>query len=439
MVVGQVEYDTTDWIKEPADQKKATETFNEFRNYLANDALPDRLHEQAKPLWRRAKMLIGQDGHSARYYFVTPKYFTILQRARIRHDARLEEYDFFTNDELLERGEEFLDGQTGMSSFRLPFKEQPLKLTFDYGQVFVASVGLKEIHKIVESHERGKKLRALFASNVRNFVRVKKRSKEIAKAIRGTIQQKPDHFLICNNGVTIQCSKATPNGDNVYLERASISNGCQTVMNIHEYFQDNEGTNPDAKVLVTVIELRKDAPTISSEIAIARNNQNPVDNRDLNSNHPLMVTLHHRLFAEKLGKSEKRYYLLRKQGEKQVVIKEDADAKWKYFWMDADVLARCIASVVRQNPSLSQKGANDIFGESFREIFPAINEPSHNRCKYAYWIVQMIESSFSGKVGEVSLERRQRPLDQSAKGFQEGCEVDGCRDDCGPTETQFQL
>ena len=131
-------------------------------------------------------------------------------------------------------------------------------------------------------------------------------------------------------------------------------------------------------MLVTVIELKKDAPNISAEIAIARNNQNPVDNRDLKSNHPLMVTLHHRLFAEKLSKSEKRYYLLRKQGEKQVVIKEEQDAKWKYFWLDADILARCIAAVLRQDPSISQQGTNDIFGKFFRTIFPAIDDPSHS-------------------------------------------------------------
>jgi hypothetical protein len=93
-------------------------------------------------------------------------------------------------------------------------------------------------------------------------------------------------------------------------------------------FREHTTANPDADVLVTVIELKKDAAAISSEVAIARNNQNPVDNWDLKSNHPLMVTLHHRLLAEKLKGSEKRYYLLRKQGEKQVVAKEEQDAKW---------------------------------------------------------------------------------------------------------------
>jgi hypothetical protein len=397
VLVGQVEYDSRSWAKEPANEHKATSTFTEFRSYLEKDTLPDRLHDVARGAWRRAKMLINQNGFAARYYFITPKHFNNLNRERIRRNSNIEEYDFFTHDELLERGEEFLDGQTGMSSFKLPFKSQPLKLEFDYGQVFVASVKLKSIHQIVESHAKEKKLRALFASNVRSYLNVKKRSKDIGDAIRSTISQKPDEFLVCNNGITIQCSRAVLNDDHIFLERASISNGCQTVMNIDRYFRENEGETPNAEVLVTVIELRKNAANISSEVAIARNYQNPVDNRDLKSNNPLMVTLHHRLFAEKLKDSDKRYYLLRKQGEKQVVLKEEQNAKWKYFWMDADDLARCISAVLRENPFISQQGTNDLFGKYFPIVFPAIHDPSHNRCKYAYWLVEMIKRSYDRK------------------------------------------
>lgn len=397
VLVGQVEYDSSNWTKEPANEKKATETFRLFQNYLEKDVLPDQLHDAGKKAWRQTNKAVKQNHYSIRYYFVTPKHFTEIQRERIRNKTGLKDYDFFAHEELLERAEEFLDGQTGMSSFKLPFKSQPLTLAYDYGQVIVASVALRSIHKIVEAHEKDKKLRALFASNVRSYLNVKKRSKEIGEAIRDTIDKKPEQFLVCNNGVTIQCSKATLNSDHVFAERASISNGCQTVMNIDRYFKENEGVDPRAEVLVTVIELKKDAPNISAEIAIARNNQNPVDNRDLKSNHPLMVTLHHRLFAEKLSKSEKRYYLLRKQGEKQVVIKEEQDAKWKYFWLDADTLARCIVAVLRQDPSVSQQGTNDIFGKFFPTIFPTIDDPSHSRCKYAYWLVTMVEKSYDGK------------------------------------------
>jgi hypothetical protein len=108
----------------------------------------------------------------------------------------------------------------------------------------------------------------------------------------------------------------------------------------------------------------------------------------------LLVTLHHRLSADRLAGSEKRYYLLRKQGEKQTILREEPNAKGKYEWIDADVLARCISAVIRQDPYISQQGANLIFGEKFSTIFPDVQDPSHTRCKYAYWLVYMIDKSY---------------------------------------------
>jgi len=57
-------------------------------------------------------------------------------------------------------------------------------------------------------------------------------------------------------------------------------------------------------------------------------------------------------------------------------------------------LARCIAAVLRVDPFTSQQGTNDIFGRLFSKIFPAIEDPSHARCKYAYWLVTMVEWSY---------------------------------------------
>lgn len=395
ILVGQVEYESRNWSRNPANQNKAIETFNEFRDYLASSSLPEKLHEAAQGLWRKALKFNMQHGFSVRYLYITPKYFSNSQEEQIKEKSGIFDYEFFTHTALLERGKEFLDGHTGMCSFKIPFEKQPLHIRYDFGSIYVLNVKLKEIHKIVELHEKKKRLRALFASNVRSYLNTKKRSKQIADAMRETIKNEPNHFLICNNGVTIQCNKVEPKKDCLFLKRASISNGCQTVMNIDRFFKEHEGADPDAEVLVNVIELLKNAPLIAGEIARSRNFQNPVDNRDLMSNHPLLVTLHHRFFANKLHGSEKRYYLLRKQGEKQTILKEEPGAKGKFMWIDADSLARCIASVIRQNPSLSKLGTNDIFGKYFETIFPGVLDPTHNRCKYANWFVQMVRESYA--------------------------------------------
>jgi hypothetical protein len=73
VLIGQIEYDSKGWSKEPASEKKATESFDEFCNYLKKDSLPDRLYEPARDAWRRAKRLMSMDGHRPHYYFVSPK------------------------------------------------------------------------------------------------------------------------------------------------------------------------------------------------------------------------------------------------------------------------------------------------------------------------------------------------------------------------------
>jgi hypothetical protein len=397
ILAGQVEYDSKTWAKNPGNQDKATRTFDEFKGYLSTPNLPDKLHEAARRAWRDARQYHANEQYHIRYLFITPKHFSDIQEGRIREHSGIYDYEFFTYDTLIERGQEFLDGQTGMTTFKIPFKNPPLRIDYDFGSVYVFNVNLASIHKIVETHEKNKRLKALFASNVRNYLSTKKRSKDIGDAMRNTIKNEPDRFLICNNGITIQCSKAHLEDKALRIERASVSNGCQTVMNIDRFFKENEGANPNADVLLTVIELKKNAPYIAGEIARSRNFQNPVDNRDLMSNHPLLVTLHHRLFADRLKGTDKRYYLIRKSGEKQTLLKEEPGAKGKFMWIDADYLARCIAAVVRQEPFVSKQGTNDIFGKYFRKIFPDVLDPSHSRCKYAYWLLKMVNESYEPK------------------------------------------
>ena len=269
MLIGQVEYDTSSWSRTPANQKKATETFEAFNKYLSESVLPDRLHESARPIWREAKKLATGDGFQIRYLFATPKHFSRAQEQTIRKETGLDGYEFFTHDVLIERGNEFLDGQTGVGSFTIPYAQPPLEIEYDFGKVYVMNVPIKAIHQIVDTHQRSKRLKALFASNVRSYLNTKKRSKEIADAMRQTIRNEPDRFLVYNNGITIQCSRATIKNGSLLVERASISNGCQTAMNIDRFYKDNEGANPSAEVLVSVIELRKDASHISGEVARA--------------------------------------------------------------------------------------------------------------------------------------------------------------------------
>lgn len=393
VVVGQAEYEPS-WNRNQASVAKASTTFDDFNNYLSTSKLPDKLHDHAKELWRSAKQKVGQ--YRIRYIYITPKHLNSSQEEKIRSSTGLLNYDFITHDVLIERGQEFLDGQTGMCSFSLNAKNI-LKIPFDSGTVYIANVKVSEISEVVESHRKKRRLRALFASNVRTYLSTKKRNKEIAESMKATLKNSPQEFLICNNGITIISNKIKPNGNSLDLERASITNGCQTAMNIHSFFEENPVADPAAEVLVTAIEIPKNVTKLAGDIARARNNQNPVDYRDLMSNNFRLVCLHHRLQADRVAGSERRYYLIRKAGEKQTLLKDQPESKGKYIWIDASDLAQCIATVIRQNPYLSQQGTSDLFGKNFNNIFPGVNDPTHSRCKYSWWLMQLIEYSYDTK------------------------------------------
>ena len=397
ILIGQAEYETN-WSRSPASETKAAKTFSKFQDFLKLNRLPDDLHELGKKMWRLAKQKIGDkdDGYGLRLMYITPKHFSALQEERIRADSDIPNYEFLTHDVLIERGEDFLNGQTGICSFELNFDRYTL-FEQDFGKVYVGSITAKDIWKLVESHIERKRLRALFASNVRGFLSSKKRSREIAEDMKTTLSEAPEEFFIRNNGITIQCSKATQKDHLLVMERASICNGCQTAMNIHSYFRENEGAEPLAKVLVTVAQLEKDANRLAGEIAKARNNQNPVDARDLMSNNFILVCLHHRLMADRVAGSERRYYLLRKAGEKQTLLREEPESKGRYVWIDVAELAQCIASIIRQDPYMAQQGISNLFGRDFKKVFPGISDPTHSRCKYSWWLAKMMFESYDNK------------------------------------------
>lgn len=395
VTVGQCEYDVS-WEHNPANDRKAIDTFTLFNKYLITSKLPENINEASESLWRQAKHKINE-GFKVKYYYISPKHFSISQVERIKDKSGIQNYALFMHDTLLERGREFLDGQTGMCNFEISFSHDPLKISAEYGTLYIFTSNVKEIDRIVNYHKERQRLRALFASNVRAYLSTKRRSKEIGDAIRSKLKNAPEEFLICNNGITIQCENAEIKNNKLNIIRGSVSNGCQTVMNIHAFFEDNEIANPRAEVLISVVEIRKNASRLASDIAISRNFQNPVDNRDLMSNNFRLVCLHHRLSADKIVGSEKRYYLLRKQGEKQTILKEAPHSKGQYMWIDSDRLARYIAAVIRQEPFLSYQGTNDLFGRYFNMIFPDVSDPSHTRCKYCWWLAQVVDHSFIPK------------------------------------------
>jgi hypothetical protein len=138
-----------------------------------------------------------------------------------------------------------------------------------YGVVRLADlVGLHQTH--------GK---ALYERNIRYFLGRGK--SEVNRAIKATLDDKPENFFYLNNGVTAVCEvidpKALKNGSKKFKVRGlSIINGAQTVASAAEFVRQHPGKSIDeAKVMLTLIRAPADG-AFGKLVTKARNHQNPV-------------------------------------------------------------------------------------------------------------------------------------------------------------------
>jgi hypothetical protein len=138
-----------------------------------------------------------------------------------------------------------------------------------YGVVRLADlVGLHQTH--------GK---ALYERNIRYFLGSGK--SEVNRAIKATLDDKPENFFYLNNGVTAVCDvidpKAPKTGSKNFKVRGlSIINGAQTVASAAEFVRQHPGKSIDeAKVMLTLIRAPADG-AFGKLVTKARNHQNPV-------------------------------------------------------------------------------------------------------------------------------------------------------------------
>lgn len=139
-----------------------------------------------------------------------------------------------------------------------------------------AFYGLVNAAELAELYKQHNKL--LFERNIRYYLG----TQDVNEAIAQTVKKQPLELFYLNNGLTITCTKVIlPLGHEqestkFTLEGFSVVNGAQTVGSIASVFNDNGAISPDAKLLVTIIELGTISDTIGVEITKARNTQNTV-------------------------------------------------------------------------------------------------------------------------------------------------------------------
>jgi hypothetical protein len=117
---------------------------------------------------------------------------------------------------------------------------------------------------------------ALFERNIRFYLG----SVGVNAAIEDTVRRRPGEFFYLNNGLTAIAEKITPAAGTsarcVFgLKKVSIVNGAQTAGSITTASLSG-AISPDAKLLITVIEIGVAADDLGVKITRARNHQNEV-------------------------------------------------------------------------------------------------------------------------------------------------------------------
>lgn len=140
-------------------------------------------------------------------------------------------------------------------------------------KAFYGLVKASELASLYQEHDK-----KLFEKNIRYYLG----TEDVNSAIAETVANQPAELFYLNNGLTITCSTIVlPPGHNqkstrFTLQGFSVVNGAQTVGAIASVFNTNGSISPDAKLLVTLIEVGTAEDSIGVDITKARNTQNTV-------------------------------------------------------------------------------------------------------------------------------------------------------------------
>ena len=119
----------------------------------------------------------------------------------------------------------------------------------------------------------------LFEKNIRHYLG----AQPVNEAITATVRDHPTELFYLNNGLTAVCSQILPSPGHtnqnatLTLNGFSVVNGAQTVGSISvAQAAANAPVSPDAKLLITLIEVGQTPGTLGIDITRARNTQNAV-------------------------------------------------------------------------------------------------------------------------------------------------------------------
>jgi hypothetical protein len=245
---------------------------------------------------------------------------------------------------------------------------------FAFKRVLIGKVSVTEIAILMEKYGE-----YLLEKNIRKYLGLHKN--RINEAIQKTLisEDKRNNFYFFNNGITMLCSKFQHNGlmeENWQLkvDDIQIINGGQTSRTI----QETLNTNPTIDfskvfVLLRLYEVSADEEatnTLTTDITIATNSQNPVDLRDLRANDEIQKKL--KIALEQLG-----YHYITKRGEKFKGLnwqgKGEGLISIDPMNVPSSVASEAIFAIWKRKPHLAKFKRAELFGKFYEDVFENIN------------------------------------------------------------------
>lgn len=158
-------------------------------------------------------------------------------------------------------------------NFKIPYSEG-FSMNGSNWQAFVTSVSLLWIFKLFKKYNTD-----LFSANVRDYLGIINKDKNINKGIQATAQKDPEHFWIFNNGVTALVNNFKINNKFLEFNGLAILNGAQTTGAI-----GNLTKSPDKNSLVQIrFVMCSDRQTVEN-VKKFNNSQNKIEAPDFRSN-----------------------------------------------------------------------------------------------------------------------------------------------------------
>ena len=222
----------------------------------------------------------------------------------------------------------------------------------------------------------------LFRKNVRDFLG---KGSETNTRMKETLSNpnEQQNFWFYNNGITILCNDAAINMEEKYIHLMDpeVINGCQTVTTIRNIKEDSNG-----EVLVRIVASQDQ--TFMDSMILYQNSSNPVLKRDLKSNDPVQVRLHHEFFKRGW------FYEIKRGQDFSTRAKEDRNISDQcvYGRIRNSIVAKCLAAI-KIHPSIAtSKGDDYFFGEGYEDIFTS--ELSTYNCLAPYLLKSIIYESY---------------------------------------------